>query len=112
LFTRDVLENGLVCQHCGNTAVPFEEIPDELAPLIRTWAEQYARVHTVAHWDDAQRKQSGDYDQALETAAREAEKLLLEASREILPKTLEHFPAMIWEDQDECLEVRPEDIHG
>jgi len=23
---------------------------------------------------------------------------------------LNHYPAAIWEDQDECLEVRPEDV--
>ena len=26
------------------------------------------------------------------------------------PKLLEHYPAIVWEDQDECLEVRPEDV--
>jgi hypothetical protein len=24
---------------------------------------------------------------------------------------LEHYPAIIWEDHDECLEVRPDDIN-
>jgi len=28
----------------------------------------------------------------------------------LAPKLLNHFPAIIWEDQDECLEVRPEDV--
>jgi hypothetical protein len=27
-----------------------------------------------------------------------------------MPKLLDFYPAVIWEDQDECLEVRPEDI--
>jgi hypothetical protein len=31
-------------------------------------------------------------------------------AHEIVPHLLEQFPAVVWEDQDECLEVRPEDI--
>jgi hypothetical protein len=27
-----------------------------------------------------------------------------------MPPLLETYPAVIWEDQDECLEVRPEDV--
>jgi hypothetical protein len=110
LFTRDVLESGLVCQHCTGTAVPFEELPDELQNAVRRWTEEYSPVHAVAHWEDRQRKGAGDYDRALDQAATEAERLLAMVSRDILPKFLEHFPAMVWEDQDECLEVRPEDI--
>jgi hypothetical protein len=110
LFTRDVLESGLVCQHCGSTAVPFAEIPADLQVAIKNWAEQYAPVHAVAHWEDRQRKSSGDYDRAFEQAAAEAEKLLIEVSRQILPGSLEHYPAVVWEDQDECLEIRPEDL--
>src|SRR5947199_8232094 len=30
LLTRDVLESGLVCQHCSGTAASFEELPAEL----------------------------------------------------------------------------------
>jgi len=36
--------------------------------------------------------------------------LLIVAGREIAPKFLEFYPAAIWEDQDDCLEVRPEDV--
>jgi hypothetical protein len=28
----------------------------------------------------------------------------------LVPQLMEHYPAVIWEDQDECLDVRPEDI--
>jgi hypothetical protein len=38
------------------------------------------------------------------------ERLLTEAGKKIAPKLLEHFPAVVWEDQDECLGVRPEDV--
>jgi hypothetical protein len=110
LFTRDILESGLVCQHCAGTAVPFEDIPADLQSVIRTWAEEYAPVHAVAHWEDHQRKSSGDYDAAFERAASQAEGLLGRAGREIIPQFLELYPAVVWEDQDECLEVRPEDL--
>lgn len=110
LFTRDAVESGLLCQHCGETAVPLEELPSDLQVLVRTWAEEYAPVHAVAHWEDRQRKAAGDYDNAFERAASQAERLLATAGREILPKFLQHYPAIVWEDQDECLEVRPEDL--
>jgi hypothetical protein len=47
---------------------------------------------------------------AFEQAAREAEALLIRAGTQLAPSLLEFYPAIIWEDQDECLEVRPEDI--
>src|SRR5439155_605100 len=51
LLTRDVLDSGLVCQHCSATAVPLEEIPSELQPLAKGWAEEYAPGPAVAHWE-------------------------------------------------------------
>ena len=110
LFTRDVLDAGLICQHCGDTCVSFEDVPDELKGDVRSWAEKYSPLHAVAHWDDAQRKRSGNYEGKLDDAADDIETLLAQAGREIVPKFLEHYPAVVWEDQDECLEVRPEDI--
>jgi hypothetical protein len=35
---------------------------------------------------------------------------LARAGRELAPQLLNFHPAIIWEDQDECLEVRPEDV--
>ncbi|MBI3853404.1 MAG: hypothetical protein HY298_24420 [Verrucomicrobia bacterium] len=110
LLTRDVQESGLICEHCSATLVPFEEIPAELRPELQSWASKYAPVHAVAHWDDRQRKSAGNYDRAFEQAAKEAESLLVFAARELLPKLVEHYPAVVWEDQDECLDVQPEDI--
>lgn len=110
LLTREVVESGLVCQHCGETAVPFDELPAELQEPLKEWSEEYRPVHAVAHWDDRQRKGVRDYDQSYEIAATEAEKLLVYAGRELTPKLLEFFPSAVWEDQDECLEVQPEDI--
>ena len=110
LFTRDVLDAGLICLHCGEACVPFEETPPELQKQIDPWARHYAPIHAVAHWDDAQRKKSGDYQGKLEEAAEQVEKLLANAGRQIMPKLLEFYPAVVWEDQDECLEVRAEDV--
>lgn len=110
LLTRDVLESGLVCEHCSATAVAFEEIPPDLQTAVRAWAEEYAPVHAVAHWEDRQRKSAGDYDRAFESAAKNAERLLARLGTTIAPTFLDAYPAIIWEDQDECLEVRPEDI--
>lgn len=110
LLTRDILESGLLCQHCQGTAVPFEELPAELQAPLRAWAEEYAPIHQVAHWDDRQRKSARNYDRAYEQAAQTAEQLLAHAGTKLAPLLLEHFPVVVWEDQDECLEVRPEDI--
>ncbi len=110
LFTRDVLDAGLICQHCGDTCVPFEDILAELQEEIRSWAQDYSPLHAVAHWDDAQRKRAGNYEGKLDDAADDVEGLLAVAGKRIVPKFLEHYPAVVWEDQDECLEVRPEDI--
>jgi hypothetical protein len=110
LLTRDVKDAGLICQHCNDTLIPFEEIPTEGRTGLETWASEYSEVHAVAHWDDRQRKAAGDYDHAFETAAKDAEKLLCRAGERLATKLLEFYPAVVWEDQDECLEVRPEDV--
>jgi hypothetical protein len=110
LLTRDVRESGLICPHCDEPMLPAAELPEEALAGVVQWAEQYAPVHAVAHWDDRQRKDSGDYDRAFENAAREAEVLLARGGTEVAAFLLEHYPAVVWEDQDECLEVRPEDV--
>jgi hypothetical protein len=110
LLTRDVREAGLICQNCNDTLVPFEEIPSPVREELEAWAAQYGPVHAVAHWDDRQRKRAGDYDHEYENAAQQAEGLLARAGKEFASRLLEFYPAVIWEDQDECLEVRPEDV--
>jgi hypothetical protein len=109
LLTRDVRESGLVCLHCSETLAPFDEIPADIRGDIQVWAQQYEPVHAVAHWDDRQRRRAS-YDTAFESAAQQAEKFLAHAGKEIGPRLLNYYPAAIWEDQDECLEVRPEDV--
>ncbi|MCC6823345.1 MAG: hypothetical protein IT579_21655 [Verrucomicrobia subdivision 3 bacterium] len=110
LITRDVRESGLICQHCNETLVPFDEIASEVSPDLAAWALEYEPVHAVAHWDDRQRKSAGNYDRAFENAALQAEGLLARVGFELAPRLLNHYPTVIWEDQDECLEVRPEDV--
>jgi hypothetical protein len=110
LLTRDVNEAGLICQHCNDTLVAFDDIPAAVRGDLAAWAQQYSPVHAVAHWDDRQRKGAGDYDRAYEQAAKEAEQLLARAGAKLAVRLLEFFPAVVWEDQDECLEVRPEDV--
>jgi hypothetical protein len=110
LFTRDVTESGLVCEHCGGTAVEYSDIEPGLREDVTLWAGQYAPVHGVAHWDEPKRNRVADYDAALDEAARKAEQLLAEAAARIVPRFLESHPTIVWEDHDECLEVRPEDI--
>jgi hypothetical protein len=90
--------------------VPFEEIPAAVQGELEGWASEYGPVHAVAHWDDRQRKSAGDYDRAYEHAAEEAERLLARAGHKLASRLLEFYPAVVWEDQDECLEVRPEDV--
>ena len=70
LLTRDVRESGLICQHCNETLVPFDEIPADLRAELEAWAQQYEPVHAVAHWDDRQRRRVGNYDAAYENAAQ------------------------------------------
>lgn len=110
LITRDFGNVGLICQHCGETVVEKDDLPAEIREALQKWGDAYAPVHAVAHWDDRQRKSAGNYDRALEDAALAAEKLLAQVGSELCPMLLNQFPAAVWEDQDECLEVRPEDI--
>jgi hypothetical protein len=110
LFTRDVLENGLGCIHCGGTAVPFDEIPAQVRSSIKKWATEYEPIHQVAHWDERERHSVPDYETAYEEAAESAERLLSFAGKNLVPRLAEFYPAVVWEDHDECLEVRPEDV--
>ena len=110
LLTRDVMETGLICQNCNDTCTPFDELPVEVQEALCKWGTQYAPLHAVAHWEDDQRKRAGDYEHVLDDSADEVESLLAFAGKSLAPKLLDHFPAVVWEDQDECLEVRPEDI--
>ncbi|MDX6766590.1 MAG: hypothetical protein SFU85_07355 [Candidatus Methylacidiphilales bacterium] len=110
LVTRDLVDDGLVCETCGGSAVAFADLPEDLTPKLRQWAESYASVHAVAHWADDEKNAHGDYEKAYQQAAEQAETLLLELAQEHLPALLDHYPALVWEDHDECLDVRPDDV--
>jgi hypothetical protein len=110
LFTRDIKETGLICLHCSATAVPWEEIDIALRPRLEKWATEYEPLHHVAHWDDREQASVVNYDKAYEAAATQAEVLLAQAAVKIIPGFLDHYPTIVWEDQDECLEVLPQDI--
>jgi hypothetical protein len=94
LLTRDVRDAGLICQHCSDTLVSFDDIPADVRDELGKWAELYAPVHAVSHWDDRQRKSAGNYDHAYEQAAKEAEALLARAGNNLAPKLLEFYPAI------------------
>src|SRR5947209_15088590 len=48
LLTRDVREAGLICQHCNETLLAFEDLPPAVLSNLDTWASAYAPVHAVA----------------------------------------------------------------
>ena len=110
LFSRDIVESGLICEHCGETAVPFSRLPEETKKTLKDWSLQYHKAHQVAHWSNQQKTETPNYSRLYEDAAKAAEHLLRDAASQILPAFLDYFPAILWEDQDECLDVRPEDI--
>ena len=50
------------------------------------------------------------FDGSEDAVRRAGERNAAPAGRELAPKLLDSYAAVIWEDQDECLEVRPEDL--
>src|SRR5215831_1796535 len=64
LLTRDLRDTGLICKHCSETLVSFEDFPPGCKAELAAWAAKYNPVHAVAHWDEVQQKKSGDYDAA------------------------------------------------
>ena len=110
VFIRDVHEEGLICHSCGETAVELEDLPPTLQRQMEKWGREYNVIHEVAHWDDRERGRVKDYEVAYDKAAESAAEMWVFAAKNILPSLLDIFPALIWEDQDECLEVRAEDI--
>ena len=64
----------------------------------------------ASFWKQAARKTvAPESPQAVFVAFARIQLLAL-AGRFIVPKLLELYPAIVWEDQDECLAVQPEDI--
>jgi uncharacterized protein YbaR (Trm112 family) len=44
LLTRDVRDAGLICQHCNETLVAFDEIPNAVQSELEAWASEYSPV--------------------------------------------------------------------
>ena len=84
--------------------------PGEIGREFNTWSTCYDKAHSIAHLEEDGEKLPPDYDKLFELAAQSAEKLLAQAGTQLAPALLENYPAVAWEDQDECLEVRPEDV--
>lgn len=110
LATRDIAESGLICIHCNETAIALEELPKPIEKSFKAWTAEYDEIHRVAHYDDAERAAVGNYDNALEESAQKAGQSMIHSEEDLFPILLEHFPAIVWEDHDECLGIRPEDL--
>ncbi|HIL73534.1 MAG TPA: hypothetical protein EYG44_04825 [Verrucomicrobia bacterium] len=110
MLSRDVYDVGLICKHCGETCMKLDDLPDEIRQELDAWSTLYDKAHSIAHWEDDGKKLPPDYDTVFELAAQSAEKLLAQAGSQLAPALLDLYPAVAWEDQDECLEVRPEDV--
>jgi hypothetical protein len=110
LVTRDVVESGLICIHCNEAAFEFGDLGSEHRKPLKDWSAQYAELHQTAHLEEVERAALDSFDDALDEAADRAASSLLQAESEVFPVLLEVFPSVIWEDHDECLELRPEDL--
>ena len=110
LITRDVVESGLICMNCNETALPLADLPEDLQERLKSWSNEYSEIHRVAHLEGAAKVAVGNFDDALDEAADRAVESLQKAADDLFPKLLDFYPALVWEDHDECLEVRPEDI--
>jgi hypothetical protein len=110
LVTRDIIEHGFLCEHCGGTGAELEDLPPRVARHLTQWAEQYSDLHEVAHWEEAHRLAIGNYEEVFEQTAMQAEAMLEALPVAILPPLLDTFPALVWEDHDECLDIRPEEL--
>ena len=92
-------------------------VPREIQWFINAQKDEGLRPKHIKDGDDPTRRQLIKIYQAYEDACQRAQvvdfaELLLRAY-EIWrdnPPLLEHYPSLVWEDQDECLEVRPEDV--
>lgn len=110
ILARDVTEYGLICNHCLETLVPFDELPSGIKKILKDWDDAYSEIHHTAHWDEDMRSLQKDYEKVLLNAKEKAKGLLYKFGREIAPRFLDHYPLIIWEDQDECLGITPEDL--
>ena len=110
LFTREVADCGLICEHCNGTLVEFDDLPKDLQGPTERWADEYDSFHDVAHWNDKKRASCTDYEAEKDAAAAACCELMVKAVKTVLPPYLDTYPVILWEDQDECLNIKPEEI--
>lgn len=111
LLTREVRERGFICPFCDGTVLGLDDVPEAARMVVRGWAQQYEELHEVAHWDERRREASGNYEEVFNRAAQRGAEMWVDLVEHILPTLVpEVFPAVIWEDHDECLDIRPEDL--
>jgi len=77
---------------------------------VEGWAARYAPVHAVAHWMIASAKAPATTTTPTRKPPPRRKGCLASPERTSPPKFLEFYPAAVWEDQDECLSIQPEDI--
>ncbi len=89
LLTRDVRAEGLICQHCNEILVPFDEIPAELRePRGRMGANNTNPSTPSRTGTTASAGAWGITMTLLKTPRKQAEQLLAVAGRELAPKML------------------------
>ncbi len=110
LITRDLVEGGIYCEACGQTALHLADLPPEVSFSFRRWAESYATVHDVAHMSEEEVATAKDYEADFQAAAEQAEDELMFLGTTILPHCVSAFSCIVWQDHDECLRIWPEDL--
>ena len=77
-----------------------EVLWQDYSPLFQGF-DDFVLVRWMARWGEWRRKSQDQYEHVFEQAAQKSEAQL---------SYFDNFPLVIWDDQDECLQVRPEDI--
>ena len=108
--TFEACTHGIYCSCCGEVLLMIEELEASLASSFKHWSSHYEAVHSVAHWSEEERKRYGDYDEALDRASARAVPLLSRFGYQLVPRFLQTFPTVFWEDSDHCLDILPEEI--
>lgn len=110
LVSFEMMSHGIACSCCGGELISLKELPLSLRKAFMDWGRRYDSIHQVAHWDDERKKESKNYDKDFDEAGDRAIPLLTELGYKLVPKLLELYPAIFWEDGDHCLDLRPEEI--
>ncbi|MDD2708983.1 MAG: hypothetical protein PHV34_13435 [Verrucomicrobiae bacterium] len=110
LVSHDICKYGLYCSNCGTELAELAGFPPGIVKTFNAWGAAYETYHQVAHWPDDKRRKKDDYEAAMETAREKALPLLSQLGFSLAPRFLEFYPAVFWEDGDDCLDIIPEDL--